>query len=1134
MHQFSSFNCKFLRSSQTFLIVIFIGIVPFVTYCQQFSFQQKIASENRQMFSLFGFSATFYKKYLMIGSPLSEDVTYLYEKKLNTWELIQTLTPSDPTVNKYFGFSTYMNDSIIIIGAVGDNNARGAAYFYEKDVTGLWIEKQKLIPPVVLFDVENFGSSVTIFKNRLIIVAPRDNHDAFESNPIFETGSAYVFERDISGTWIYINQKLVAPIRSQDDFFGTSIVCSEENVFISSFRNDYNINENGFINDAGAVYVFDIDTMGKFFLKQKIVSSNRILNGFFGLSMAATNDYILIGESGDGLNPTTSPHSGAAYIYTKDANSGLWVEHQKLTPSDGQNADRFGYRVAFSGNYAVIGAFNQDYDELNNTPLSDAGATYIYKRNASDVWIEVQKIVAPDRAIGDNFGSAVAIWDSTILVVARYEDEDENGQNTLTDASSAYIFEACPASIATETQIACGSYIWIDGLTYTSSTQDETFTIPNTLGCDSIITLNLTVHPIDSIIEAVVECDVYNWNSLSLTQSGSYVSKGKNQYGCDSTFTLNLTIHNSTNNMEQKSACDSIIWNGTTYDNSGIHTYTTTNTYNCDSTETLNLTIYPSSQKNINFTTCDAYTWNGQTYAQSGIYTYPSKNIYGCDSITTLNLTIHPTITETIQETQCDAYTWNGTTYTQSGSYDYQTLSVLNCDSIATLALTIHPSSQESISYSSCDPYLWNGTTYTESGTYTYQSQNMFGCDSTTTLDLTIHPNSNNTTTQTACDTYFWSGTTYDQSGTYSTASTNVFGCDSISTLNLTIHPSQNISTTETACGTFVWQGNVYDQSGVYTYQTQNSFGCDSTITLNLTIHPESSTDITTTACDSLIYQGQTITESGTYTFDLQSKNGCDSTINLNLTISADKIENTQSVCGTYLWPVTGEAYTQSGTYQALYTNALGCDSTYRLDLTIHPEYNQETTAEACAKYLWSLNNQTYTQSGQHSVTLRTQEGCDSIITLDVTIHPEFEYRDTVITNEPYLWPINNTVYETSGIYTETFSTDVRCDSIHYLYLTISVDTDIHVPNIISPDGPNSQFTFYGSSISIIQDLSVYDRWGNQVFHRKAFPPNDSTQGWDGKYQGKNLTPGVYTYSAQLILTDGTIISKYGDVTIIR
>jgi hypothetical protein len=1124
------FICSISNTLIAFQLFVYLFIAHSVTFGQQFSYIKKLTSDNRITEVLFGRAVVINKKYILIGEPFN-NTAYLYSNLTNSrWELVQKLVPSDPVFPQpfvnygdTFGQSLFLSDSIILIGAPHKNGFQGAVYIFEKDSNGIWIEIQKLTPPYSV-PAKHFGGSLSIFKDHIVVGATSENG---------LRGSVYAYKKDSFGMWSLV-QNITQPNPIGGDIFGSCVSSNGNDIFIAAHNSNLDIAESNSLDDAGAVYIYGEDAMGNLFRKQKIVASDRHIYGRFGNNIALSGDYAIIGAGSnrDPNDPLSRP--GGAYIFKKDINSGLWIEAQKLSPSDGGDSDWFGFRVAIHGNYAVVGAYNQDNDEMNNNPFTNAGAIYVYKHNSADLWEEVQKVVAPDRASGDNFGTAVAIWDSTIVVGAPYEDEDENGQNTLTDAGSAYIFDACPSSIATDTKIACGSYSWIDGLTYTSSTQDQTFTIPNALGCDSIITLNLTVHPIDSIIEAVVECDVYNWNSLSLTQSGSYVSKGKNQYGCDSTFTLNLTIHNATNNIEQKYACDSIIWNGTTYDNSGIHTYTTTNIYGCDSTETLNLTIYPSSQSNINFTTCEAYTWNGQTFAQSGIYTYPTTNIYGCDSIATLNLTIHPTITETIQETQCDAYIWNGITFMESGSYDYQTLSVLNCDSIATLALTIHPSSQEAISYSSCDPYLWNGTIYTESGTYTYQTQNIFGCDSTTTLYLTIHPNSNNTTTQTACDTYTWSGTTYDQSGTYFTTSTNVFGCDSISTLNLTIHPTQNISTTETACASFLWQGAEYSQSGIYTYQTQTVFGCDSTITLDLTIHPASTTDIATTACDSLVYQGQTITESGTYTFDLQSTNGCDSTINLNITISADRNENKQSACGTYLWPVTGEAYTQSGIYQALYTNALGCDSTYRLDLTIHPKYNQETKAEACAKYLWSLNNQTYTQSGQHSVTLRTQEGCDSIITLDVTIHPEFEYRDTIITNEPYIWPINNTTYETSGIYTETFSTDVRCDSIHYLYLTISIDTDIHVPNIISPDGPNSQFTFYGSSISIIQDLSVYDRWGNQVFHRKTFPPNDSSQGWDGKYQGKNLTPGVYTYSAQLILTDGTVISKYGDVTIIR
>ncbi len=1094
---------------------------------QNFNFHQKIIANDRMTKTRLGHDVAISGDFAIVSAYEVQkyqikNAVYIYQKDpTGIWIQIQKLESPENVNWENFGYSIDIKDDQIIIGDFRNElYTRGVAYIYDKIANNVWQLSQRLLET----PTSEFGYSVSIDGDHCAVTALGENSSQ---------GAVYIYEKNGSGIWTR-TAKLIGSHAGPNDVFGYKIKIRGTLLFAGAPGDDDDVMGTNFMQISGAVYIYQKDSNNIWQEVQKIVDPQRMNFGEFGATLSVYNNLLIIG-AGSANNQWTNFYRQNCYtfIYIRDA-TGVWNFNQRLDPPDPIDDMGYSNNVAINDNYAIVSSIDEKTDAGGNFIGNFTGAVYSYKRQPDNSWSLVQRIVAPNPLIDDYFGRCVALQDEELLIGAWWEDEDENEQNTIQEAGSVYVYNMCAATTSSEVLVSCDSLQWIDGNVYKNSISNIQYVLDNAAGCDSIISLDLTINNSDLITQNEIFCDVYNWQGNTYKEGGTYYYQSTNQYGCDSTITLNLTIHNSTNNIEQKSACDSIIWNGTTYDNSGIHTYTTTNIYNCDSTETLNLTIYPSSQKNINFTTCEAYTWNGQTYAQSGIYTYLSTNIYGCDSITTLNLIIHPTITETIQETQCDAYTWNGTTYTQSGSYDYQTLSVLNCDSIATLELTIHPSSQAAISYSSCDPYLWNGNIYTESGTYSYKTQNMFGCDSTTTLDLTVHPNNNNTTTQTACDTYTWSGTTYDQSGSYSTTATNIFGCDSISTLNLTIHPSQNIFTTETACSSFIWQGTAYNQSGVYTYQTQTAFGCDSTITLNLTIHPESNTDITTTACDSLVYQGQTITESGIYNFSLQNINGCDSTINLNLTISADRNENTLSACGTYLWPVTGEAYTQSGTYQAVYTNAQGCDSTYRLDLTIHPEYNQETTAEACAKYLWTLNNQTYTQSGQHSVTLRTQEGCDSIITLDVTIHPEFEYRDTIITNEPYLWPINNTSYETSGIYTETFATDVSCDSIHYLYLTISIDTDIHVPNIISPDGPNSQFTFYGSSISIIQDLSVYDRWGNQVFHRNSFPPNEPTQGWDGKYQGKNLTPGVYTYSAQLLLTDGTIISKYGDVTIIR
>jgi hypothetical protein len=447
----------------------------------------------------------------------------------------------------------------------------------------------------------------------------------------------------------------------------------------------------------------------------------------------------------------------------------------------------------------------------------------------------------------------------------------------------------------------------------------------------------------------------------------------------------------------------------------------------------------------------------------------------------------------------------------------------------------IHPSTTSSLSQTACDAYTWNGQTYDQSGVYTYRTQNTFGCDSVATLSLTVNRATTSSSDINACSQYTWNGQTYSQSGTYDYQTTNIHGCDSIATLRLNIYQPDMVSAQQSACDNYNWNGQNYTQSGTYTYSSQNRYGCDSLTTLDLTIHPSEAMTLQRTDCDSLVYLGRSLTQSGIYTFDLQNRYGCDSIITLNLTISGDKIINSLSTCSQYTWPINGQTYTSSGTYTERYTNVLGCDSTYTLDLVIYPDYEIITDAEACAQYLWPVTNQRYTQSGTYTFPLKTVQGCDSILTLDLVIHPEFEFRDTVFTTEPYLWPINNQTYENSGVYTETFSTDISCDSIHYLYLTIKNNTDIFFPNIISPDGANGFFTGYSNNASVtIASLSIYDRWGNLLFTKENFPANDPQQGWDGKFSGSDVGPGVFIWLATIRMTDGRLETFSGDVTVVR
>jgi hypothetical protein len=98
---------------------------------------------------------------------------------------------------------------------------------------------------------------------------------------------------------------------------------------------------------------------------------------------------------------------------------------------------------------------------------------------------------------------------------------------------------------------------------------------------------------------------------------------------------------------------------------------------------------------------------------------------------------------------------------------------------------------------------------------------------------------------------------------------------------------------------------------------------------------------------------------------------------------------------------------------------------------------------------------------------------------------------------------------------------------------------DIYAPNAFRPgssDGINSQFMLFArdQTINQISRLQIFDRWGNLVFGNDNILPNDNRAGrWDGRYKGKLLEPGVFTWWADIELASGEHIQMKGDVTLV-
>ncbi|WP_300663959.1 T9SS type A sorting domain-containing protein, partial [Fluviicola sp.] len=280
-------------------------------------------------------------------------------------------------------------------------------------------------------------------------------------------------------------------------------------------------------------------------------------------------------------------------------------------------------------------------------------------------------------------------------------------------------------------------------------------------------------------------------------------------------------------------------------------------------------------------------------------------------------------------------------------------------------------------------------TTTTYIATYTGSN----GCTAQSSATITVNQPSTSSATVTECDSYLWNGTVYTTSGTYTHTLTNSVGCDSVATLNLTIKNSTfSAPILVTACSAYTWAqtGLVYNTSGLYRDTIANAVGCDSIITLNLTINSPSAATVTATGCGSYTWalNGQTYATGGSYTHTILNSVGCDSVVTLNLTMGAANTGiDTKVACGTYTW-IDGVVYNAStNTPTFTVTNASGCDSVVTLHLTINQPSTSLVSATSCGSYTWSLSGQTYTASGAYTHTLTNAAGCDSVITLNLTIN---------------------------------------------------------------------------------------------------------------------------------------------------
>ena len=194
-----------------------------------------------------------------------------------------------------------------------------------------------------------------------------------------------------------------------------------------------------------------------------------------------------------------------------------------------------------------------------------------------------------------------------------------------------------------------------------------------------------------------------------------------------------------------------------------------------------------------------------------------------------------------------------------------------------------------------------------------------------------------------------------------------------------------------------ICEGSVYtengfnvSEAGTYTQNLQTINGCDSIVTLTLSVNPVANTNLAVAICEGSTYSenGFNASEAGTYTQNLQTVNGCDSIVTLTLTVNP--VESTTlsaTICYGTTYTENGFNVSEAGTYTQNLQTINGCDSIVTLNLTINPTYNITIDASINEGETYEENGFSESEAGTYVHTLQSEFGCDSVITLNLTVN---------------------------------------------------------------------------------------------------------------------------------------------------
>lgn len=325
-------------------------------------------------------------------------------------------------------------------------------------------------------------------------------------------------------------------------------------------------------------------------------------------------------------------------------------------------------------------------------------------------------------------------------------------------------------------------------------------------------------------------------------------------------------------------------------------------------------------------------------------------------------------------------------------------------------------------------------------------------------------------------------------SQSYTQHGISVTGCDSSVILNLTVHETfTNLFDTICMGDSYAFHGQTLTVSGDYLHVEPNVYGCNDTVSLHLDVVDTLITFYETIcAGQSFIFEGNRYTQSGTYNARTVGRHGCDLVKTLHLTVLATDTFVNVTICQGGEVQVADTFINQAGTYLLTRVNSEGCNLTYHITTTVAPAVMGHVTDSVCegSPYTgYGINNLTVNVDTTVYVTTRTNDAkCDSIGEIFIHVIPTIrnDIYATIASDSIYEW--NYQSFNQTGDYTDTLYSQSGCDSIVTLHLTVGVD-DVQMLNIsLVPNPVNAgQSAFVYGHFTDVRNVEVLNSFGQII-----------------------------------------------------